>query len=300
VTDVTHLTDKAGLTTTDPTLASRGVAPTPATTAGLVRPIVKASRGRSRRATLALRAVLPAAIFGLWWLLTGTGVIPGTQLSTPAATWHAFVFLLFHQDLLGDIGISAARAGVGLLIGGGVGLILGVVVGLFALGEEILDSSLQMFRTLPYPAFIFLFIIWFGIGENAKVLLIALATLTPMYLNASNGVRNVDRRVVEAARTFGLRGWRLVRQVIIPLALPSILNGMRFAAGISVVALVFAEAIAASLGIGALVFQASNLQQVPTLVVCIIIYALLGISADILVRTIERFSMPWRRHLAVR
>jgi len=300
VTDVSHLTDKVGLTTTDLTLAPRGVAPTPVTTADLVRPIVKASRGRSRRATLALRAVLPAAIFCLWWLLTGTGVIPGTQLSTPAATWHAFVFLLFHQDLLGDIGISAARAGVGLLIGGGVGLILGVVVGLFALGEELLDSSLQMFRTLPYPAFIFLFIIWFGIGENAKVLLIALATLTPMYLNASNGVRNVDRRVVEAARTFGLRGWRLVRQVIIPLALPSILNGLRFAAGISVVALVFAETIAASLGIGALVFQASNLQQVPTLVVCIIIYALLGISADILVRTIERFSMPWRRHLAVR
>jgi sulfonate transport system permease protein len=249
---------------------------------------------------LALRALLPATIFGLWWLLTGTGVIASTALASPPATWSMFVDLLFHQDLLGDIGVSAARAGAGLLIGGGLGLILGTVVGLFALGEEILDSSLQMFRTLPYPAFIFLFIIWFGIGENAKVLLISLATLTPMYLNASNGVRNVDRRVVEAARTFGLRGWRLVRQVIIPLALPSILNGLRFAAGISVVALVFAETIAANLGIGALVYQASNLQQVPTLVVCIIIYALLGITADILVRTIERFSMPWRRHQAVR
>jgi sulfonate transport system permease protein len=261
---------------------------------------VKAPRRRTKRGSLALRTLLPTSIFGLWWALTGTGTIPATDLSTPAATWHEFVFLLFHQDLLGDIGISAARAGVGLLIGGGLGLVLGVIVGLFALGEELLDSSLQMFRTLPYPAFLFLFIIWFGIGENEKVLFITLATLTPMYLNASNGVRNVDRRVVEAARTFGLRGWRLVRQVIIPLALPSILNGLRFAAGISVVALVFAETNGTSLGIGYLVTQASSLLQVPTLVVCIIIYALLGIAADILVRTIERFSMPWRRHLAVR
>jgi sulfonate transport system permease protein len=267
---------------------------------GLIRPVVEVPRRRGRAVTLALRAILPVAIFLLWWGLTGTGVISGTQLASPAATWDAFTDLLLHQDLLGDVGISAARAAVGLLIGAGLGLILGVIVGLFRLGEELFDSSLQMFRTLPFPALIFLFIIWFGIGETAKVLLIALACLTPMYLNASNGVRNVDRRVVEAARTFGLRGWGLVRKVILPLALPSILNGLRFAAGISIVALVFAETIAANLGIGYLVTQASSLQQVPTLMVCIIIYALLGITADVLVRIIERFSMPWRGHLAVR
>jgi sulfonate transport system permease protein len=267
---------------------------------GLIRPVVEQPRQRSRRASLALRALLPAAFVFLWWGLTGTGVISGAELASPAATWDQFTYLLMHQDLLGDIGISAARAGMGLLIGGGIGLLLGIIVGLFALGEEVFDSSLQMFRTLPYPAFIFLFIIWFGIGETAKVLLIALACLTPMYLNVSNGVRNVDRRIVEAARTFGLSGWRLVRQVIFPLALPSILNGLRFAAGVSVVALVFAETIAASQGIGYLVTQASSLLQMPTLVVCIIIYALLGIGADVLVRIIERLSMPWRRHLAVR
>jgi sulfonate transport system permease protein len=267
---------------------------------GLVRPIVEKPRQRSRPMTLALRAILPIAVFLLWWAFTGTGVISGTELASPSATWSAFVDLLLHQDLLGDIGISASRAGIGLLIGGGLGLVLGVIVGLFRLGEELFDSSLQMFRTLPFPALIFLFIIWFGIGETAKVLLIALACLTPMYLNVSNGVRNVDRRVVEAARTFGLRGWGLVRKVIMPLALPSILNGLRFAAGISIVALVFAETIAANLGIGYLVTQASSLQQVPTLMVCIIIYALLGITADVLVRIIERFAMPWRGHLAVR
>jgi sulfonate transport system permease protein len=267
---------------------------------GLIRPVVKQERQRSRRTSLALRIIVPSLVFALWWILTGTGVIPPTTLSTPSATWSAFVSLLEHQDLLGDIGISVRRAALGLALGAGLGLLLGVTVGLFRLGEELLDSSLQMFRTVPYPAIIFLFIIWYGIGETAKVLLIALATLFPMYLNTSNGVRNVDRRVVEAARSFGLRGRRLVQKVVVPLAMPSILTGLRFSAGISVVALVFTETIGASQGIGYLVSQADSLQQIPNLVVCIIIYALLGISADLLVRLLERFSMPWRRQMAIR
>ena len=133
-------------------------------------------------------------------------------------------------------------------------------------------------------------------GETGKVLFIGLATLFPMYLNTSNGVRNVDRRVVEAARSFGLEGCRLVRQVVVPLAMPSILTGLRFAAGISVIALVFTESIGANQGIGYLVAQANSLQQIPVLVVCVIIYALLGIAADLLVRLLERYAMPWRRH----
>ena len=225
---------------------------------------------------------------------------PRHTLSSPAATWDSFVELLRHQDLIGDVGVSVRRAALGLALGAGVGFILGIVVGLTRLGEELLDASMQMLRTVPYPAVIFLFIIWFGVGETAKVLLIGLATLFPMYLNTYNGVRNVDRRVVEAARSFGLRGWRLIRQAIVPLAMPSIMTGLRFSVGISVIALVFTESNGSSQGIGYLVAQASSLQQNAVLVVCIIIYALLGITADVLVRLLEHFSMPWRRHLAVR
>jgi sulfonate transport system permease protein len=296
VTDVTDRVRREMSATPPDPRGDSGSAPPP----GLIRPVVEQSRQRSRRASLALRTLLPTAIVLLWWGLTGSGVIKGIDLASPTSTWNAFTFLLRHQDLLGDIGISARRAVLGLLIGGGLGLVLGLIVGLFALAEEIFDSSLQMLRTLPYPAFIFLFIVWFGIGEKAKVILIALACLTPMYLNVSNGVRNVDRRIVEAARTFGLRGWRLVRQVVFPLALPSVLTGLRFSAGISVVALVFAETIAASQGIGYLVTQAATFDNMPDLVVCIIIYAILGIGADVLVRILERVTMPWRRHLAVR
>jgi sulfonate transport system permease protein len=267
---------------------------------GLIPPVVERSSDRSKRVSLLFRVLVPLAIFGVWWLLTGTGVIDRTVLSTPSATWSSFVNLLVHQDLVGDLGVSIARAGVGLAIGGTIGLLLGITVGLFSLGEELLDSSLQMFRVIPFPSVIFLFIVWFGIGETAKVALIALASMFPMYLNTSNGVRNVDRRVVEAARSFGLRGRRLVQRVVIPLALPSILTGLRYATGISIIALVFAETINANKGIGYLANQAASFQQVPVLVVCIILYALLGIVADLVVRLLERLSMPWRRQMAVR
>ncbi len=270
------------------------------TPSGLVHLPVGDGQQRTRRRSLAVRLVLPIGIFAAWWILTETNVIQPTTLSTPSATWDAFVQLLLHQDLIGDVGISIRRALLGLALGAGIGLILGIIVGLYRLGEEFLDASMQMLRTVPYPALIFLFIVWFGVGELSHVLLIALATLFPMYLNTFNGVRNVDRRVVEAARSFGVERWQLVRRVVVPLAMPSIMTGLRFSAGISVIALVFTESIGASQGIGYLVSQANSLDQIPNLVVCIIIYALIGISADISVRVLEHFSMPWRRHQAVR
>ena len=104
---------------------------------GLIRPVVEESRQRSRAASLALRSLLPLIIFALWWALTDSGAIGPTALASPGATWSAFVNLLVHQDLIGDIGVSARRAGLGLLLGGGVGLIIGITVGLFALGEEL-------------------------------------------------------------------------------------------------------------------------------------------------------------------
>ncbi len=263
-------------------------------------PAISALTTRPHRRSVALRLLVPVSVLTAWWILTATGAVSPTTLAGPSATWDAFVDLLRHQDLMGDIGVSARRAVLGLALGAGIGLVLGVAVGLSRLGEELFDAPLQMLRMVPYPAVIFLFIVWFGIGETAKVLLIGLATLFPMYLNTSNGVRDVDRKVVEAARSFGLGGRRLVRQVVVPLAMPSILTGLRFSAGISVIALVFTESIGANQGVGYLVAQANSLQQIPVLVVCVVIYAIFGIAADLFVRLFERCVMPWRRHTAVR
>jgi sulfonate transport system permease protein len=268
--------------------------------APLAPPALHHRSRRRRSVSLSLRFLVPAVLVVLWWVLTGTGAVGPDLLSSPAATWDAARALYDHQDLVADVGISLARAGTGLALGGLVGLLLGCLTGLFDLGEELLDATLQMARVVPFPALIFLFIVWFGIGEQAKVALIALAATFPLYLSTANGVRNVDRKVVEAARTFGLRGRRLVGRVVLPLALPSILTGLRFSAGVSVIALVFAETINASQGIGYLASQAAALQQTAVLVVCILLYALLGIGVDLAVRGLERLLMPWRAHLAVR
>lgn len=266
----------------------------------LVHPSAEDHQRRSRRLSLSVRVLVPTVIVAAWWLLSGLGVVASYVLPTPAAVASTFWNLLLHGGLLADIGVSVLRALSGVAIGAGLGLILGIIVGLSDLGEELIDSTMQMIRTVPFPAVLFLFIVWFGIGETAKVLLIALATLYPMYLNVAQGVRNVDRKVIEAAHSFGLRGRALITQVVLPLAMPSILTGLRFATGISIIALVFAETINANQGIGYLTNQASSLDEVSVLIVTIFAYAALGILGDLSIRMLERKLMPWRRNVAIR
>jgi sulfonate transport system permease protein len=268
---------------------------------GLVRPTRRRSaRQRSRRLSLALRALVPLGLLGLWWLTTGTGWVRPQRLVTPWKVVQTFDTMFRTDALAHQIGVSLARAGIGLLIGAGLGLLIGVITGLSRLGEELLDSSLQMLRTVPFLAVVPLFIIWLGIGETPKIVLIALATIFPMYLNTSSGVRNVDRRVVEAASSYGLSRTRVTREVVLPLALPQIFTGLRFSMGVSVLALIAAEQINANAGIGFLLNQAESYEQVNVLLVCVIIYCALGLIGDVIVRILEHLAMPWRAGVAAR
>jgi sulfonate transport system permease protein len=269
--------------------------------ADLEQPTRRAStRHRSRRGSLALRVLLPLGILGGWWLITGEGWVRPQLLVTPWKVVMTFGNMFRTEDLGYQIGVSLSRSGVGLLIGAGLGLIIGITTGLYRLGEELLDSSLQMLRTVPFLAVVPLFIIWLGIGETPKVVLIALATIFPMYLNTSNGVRNVDKRVVEAAEAYGLSRARVTREVVLPLALPQIFTGLRFSLGVSVLALIAAEQINARAGIGFILNQAESYEQVNVLLVCVIIYCVFGLVGDVLVRILEHFAMPWRAGVAAR
>jgi sulfonate transport system permease protein len=252
------------------------------------------------RLRLARRVVGPLLLVLLWVGTTVAGLIDPSVLPSPAAVAKGFVKLWTEQHLVGQIGVSLGRALLGGAIGMALGLAFGVVAGLTQLGEELFDALLQMLRTVPFLALVPLFIVWFGIGEAPKLLLIALATSFPMYLNTFAGVRNVDRKVVEAARSFGLGGARLVREVVLPLALPSILTGVRYSLGVSVLVLIAAEQINASAGIGYLLSSAQLYQQVDVILICIAIYALLGLAADLSVRVLEKLLMPWRSGVAAR
>src|SRR5690606_28186038 len=207
-------------------------------------------------------------------------------LPSPSGLVEGWQQLWAEQALAHQIATSLSRALVGGAVGIVVGLTLGTAAGLSQLGEEFLDALLQMLRTVPFLALVPLFIVWFGIGETPKLLLIALATMFPMYLNTYAGVRNVDRKVIEAMRSFGLTGSKLIRQVVLPLALPQIFTGLRFALGVSVLVLIAAEQINTSAGLGYLLNSAQLYQQVDVILICIGIYAVLGLSADLIVRTL--------------
>ena len=265
----------------------------------LITPKVLRLRSRSRSHSLGLRVLSPLVLLFLWWGLARANWLPAGSLPTPYTVVKTFG-TLFSHDLWGQIGDSLSLALFGLSIGVTLGFSLGLMSGLSRIGEELFDAPLQMLRTVPFLALIPLFVVWMGIGELPKVALISLATTFPMYINTAAAMRNVDRKVVEAARSYGLHGVRLIREVIFPLSLPGLLTGLRFSLSLSVLALVGAETIASNGGIGYLINQAEQFQQTSIVFCGVIIYAALGLSADLFVRVIEKLALPWRAGVSVR
>ncbi|MBO1416954.1 ABC transporter permease [Streptomyces sp. FH025] len=263
--------------------------------AGLVVPRTKRRRPRPRALAVVLRTLGPLALLGGWALASATGALTQDVLASPAQVAEAVGELWGNGQLTDALTVSLTRAGLGLLFGATIGLVLGVLTGFTRLGEELLDSAIQVLRTVPFLALVPLFMVWFGITETAKVALIGVATSFPMYVSASGGVRNTDRKLVEAMHSFGLGRWAIVRTVVLPGALPSLLSGLRLSMTLSVIALIAAEEINSTEGIGYLMAQAQNYSRTDILAVCILIYGLLGLTADGVVRVLERLLMPWRQ-----
>jgi sulfonate transport system permease protein len=267
---------------------------------GLQRPRFLGTVKRSRGISLVVRASIPVVLLLAWWIATSSGHLSPTVLASPAAVARALVELYQSGELRSFLLASLGRVGAGVGLGVTVGLVLGVSSGLTAIGEEIVDPTMQMLRAVPFLALAPLLISWFGIDETFKVVLIACASTFPMYAYSYLGVRNVDRKMVEAARSFGLTGWRLLAQVILPSTLPSILMALRICLAISVVGLIAAEQVGTTRGIGYLVLLAKQYFRQDYMVLCIVLYATLGLLFDGLIRVLERVSMPWRRHSSIR
>lgn len=236
---------------------------------------------------------LPVLLLGVWQLAAVSGWLSSRILPAPSAVLSAGWALLSSGELWQHLAISGWRAGIGFAIGGSIGLLLGFVTGLSTWGERLLDSSVQMIRNVPHLALIPLVILWFGIDESAKIFLVALGTLFPIYLNTYHGIRSVDAGLVEMARSYGLFGLPLFRQVILPGALPSILVGVRFALGFMWLTLIVAETISANAGIGYLAMNAREFLQTDVVVLAILLYAVLGKLADVAARGLERLWLRW-------
>ncbi|MCX4531215.1 ABC transporter permease [Streptomyces sp. NBC_01669] len=269
-------------------------APPKTTASGLVTPRPQLRKARSRSYALTVRAFGPVVLLALWWVASATGLLTPDVLASPAEVLRAVVELWDNGQLSDALTTSLTRSGIGLLIGLAAGLTLGITTGFTRLGDELLDSSLQTLRTIPFLSLVPLFMVWFGINETAKILLIAVATTFPMYVSTSSGVRNTDPKLIEAMRSFGMGRLATVREVVLPGALPSLLAGLRLSMTLSVIALIAAEEINATAGIGYLMSQAQSYARTDILAVCILVYGLLGLAADIVVRLLERVLMPWR------
>ncbi|MBA1248742.1 aliphatic sulfonate ABC transporter permease SsuC [Pseudomonas luteola] len=237
--------------------------------------------------------VLPVLLLTGWQVAVETGLLSSRILPAPSAVLEAGWSLVRSGELWQHLAISSWRASIGFAIGGGIGLLLGFITGLSTWGERLLDSSVQMVRNVPHLALIPLVILWFGIDESAKIFLVALGTFFPIYLNTYHGIRNVDPALVEMARSYGLSGYRLFTQVVLPGALPSILVGVRFSLGLMWLTLIVAETISASSGIGYLAMNAREFLQTDIVVLAIVLYAVLGKLADLAARGLERAWLRW-------
>ena len=237
--------------------------------------------------------LLPLVTLAAWELASVSGWLSTRVLPEPRSVFTAFWGLSQSGELWHHVAVSTGRALAGLAVGGGLGLALGLITGTFRVAETALDSSLQMLRNIPALALIPLVILWFGIDESAKLFLVAVGVFFPIYLNTFHGIRAVDKGLIEMARSYGLSGWQLYRQVILPGALPSILVGLRFALGLMWVLLIVAETISAQAGIGYLTMNAREFLQTDVVLVGIILYAMLGKLADVLARGLERAWLRW-------
>ncbi len=243
--------------------------------------------------TAALPWLLPVAILTLWQLSAQFGWLSSRILPEPLAVIRAAIRLSSSGELWQHVQVSALRALSGFVVGGGLGLLLGLLTGSFRSAEIALDTTLQMIRNVPPLALIPLVILWFGIDETAKLFLISLGVFFAVYINTFHGIRSVDPALIEMGRSYGLGGWSLYREVILPGALSSILVGIRYALGFMWVILIVAETISAQAGIGYMTMNAREFLQTDVVLLGILLYALIGKLADVTARALERYWLKW-------
>ena len=262
------------------------------------------ARSERRRGKWWYRLVSPLVVLLVWQLASTAGVISAQKLPPPTKVWHTAVQLVTtnsaaYGTLQHAMLISLERIAIGFALGATVALALAIVAGLSRFGENAVDPLMQMIRTLPLFGLIPVFIVWFGIGQLPKVLLIALAAAIPLYLNTFSGIRGVDGRLGELGRTLGLSRSEMLRHIILPGALPETLVGLRQSLGLAWLSLVVAEQLNANAGLGYIINQATQFLQNDVIFVALIVYTLLGLTTDWFVRILERRALAWRTDLVI-
>jgi sulfonate transport system permease protein len=277
------------VTTSPPDVrAGPGIAAAPT---GAEPPTVGKRRWRGPRL---VRWISPIVVLGVWQLLSGAGLVDNRKLPPLNVVWAAAAEVA-HNGQLGDgLLVSLRRMFLGFLLGALAGALLALLTSRSRLVDHSIDPLVQMVRNVPLFGAIPLFILWFGIGETPKILLIAIAGGLPIYLNVYAGLREVDPRLVEAATVLGCSRWQRLWHVVGPAAAPLALVGVRLGLASSWLALVVAETVNADSGIGFMINNARDFLRTDIVIVGLLVYSFVGLVMDSVVRAVQRYLLRWR------
>ncbi|KAB8292760.1 ABC transporter permease [Bifidobacterium avesanii] len=264
------------------------------TRTGARTPVGVTSRHLPTRLTAAIAAWLSTLVLLLWWYAATLSPAETRPLPSPGEVIAALGDLAEEGLLWPSVGMSLARVCAGLALGTALALPAALVAGASRLGLAIIDKPVHMLRAIPFPALSPLLIIWIGIDESMKVALIAIGVFGLIYVNVRDGVRAIDPRLIELARAYRMDRRTVFLRILLPGALPSFMTGMRFAITVSWIALVTCETVNSTVGLGYILSRAQQFSRTDQMVLCVILYAALGLASEALVGLIERAAMPYR------
>ena len=262
------------------------------------RPKTSRYRVLGEGSSLGVSLVSAGLMFAAWWIASHSGWIKPLFLPRPEAIWGAF-----QQSLAGDIdghtlyghfAASVARVFAAFALAVAVAVPVGLSMGVSRIARGIFDPPIEFYRPLPPLAYLPLMVIWFGIGETSKIILLFLAILAPVALAARAGVRSGSQEQIQAARSMGASPWQVVLHVIAPGALPEILVGLRIGMGVGWTTLVAAEMVAADVGLGKMVFNAANFLRTDVVMLGTIVIGVIAFAFEMLMRGIEKRAAPWK------
>lgn len=262
--------------------------------------LIPARRRRLRRGrTLPFGRLLgPLLALAVWWVASAAGRLDPRKLPSPGSVLSSAHDLWTSGRLQGSVETSLTRALLGLVIGVAAGAALALVSGLSRVGDALVDGTMQVKRAIPSLALLPLMILWLGIGETMKVVVIALGVMVSVYVNTHAALVSIDARYVELAEAQRLSRWVFLRKVVLPGALPGFFTGLRLAVTAAWLGLIVVEQINATSGIGYMMFQAQQYAQSGIILVGLVLYGVFGFASDALVRLVERRVLSWRSTIA--
>lgn len=232
--------------------------------------------------------LVPLIILGAWQFVTASGLVPPYRLPGPWSVVEAATELIERGQLWLHIAISVQRVFIGFAVGSAIALAFAAIVGLSKAGSVLLAPTLVALRAVPSLAWVPLLILWLQVGEESKITLIAIGAFFPVYTTVADALRQVNPQLVEAGRTFGLRGWSLFRTVQLPAVVPSVVSGLRLALAQAWLFLVAAELLGASMGLGWMLNDSQQTGRVDRILLAIVLLALLGTITNAILVLFEK------------